>query len=316
MSRSIAPALMATSPLYVLLFYWSYRRLPRDLVDAARLEGMGPFAIWRRVAAPLVRPTTFAVGALASCFTGATSSTRCSTSTIPRCSPRRSACASSRTSVPTDFGVLLAAALAVTLPAVLVFLAVQRRFLRTWGGRMARALILALALVAAGSRGGSPARRATAAGTAGRTLQVFGDAEEIAAYRELVAAYDDADGTQGRADRGRRPRRAHPEDHHRLRRRRPPDVFLVNYRNFARFAARSGIDPVGPAAAALKALSARRLLPAAARGVHVSRRACSACRRTSRASSSTTTATSSSAPGSLTPRRDWTYEDIRAARAR
>src|SRR3990172_5796829 len=34
-----APALMGSSPLYVLLFYWAFRRLPPELFDGARLEG-------------------------------------------------------------------------------------------------------------------------------------------------------------------------------------------------------------------------------------------------------------------------------------
>ena len=64
----VAPALIGDSPFYVLLFYWSFRRLPRDLFDAARLEGLGPLAIWWRVALPLVRPVAVAVGVLAFVF--------------------------------------------------------------------------------------------------------------------------------------------------------------------------------------------------------------------------------------------------------
>jgi multiple sugar transport system permease protein len=65
----IAPALMGMSPFYVLLFYWSFRRIPTDLFDAARIEGMTPFATWRKVAMPLVRPVIVAVGVLAFVFT-------------------------------------------------------------------------------------------------------------------------------------------------------------------------------------------------------------------------------------------------------
>jgi multiple sugar transport system permease protein len=54
----IAPSLLGTTPFYVLLFYWSFRRLPAELFEACRLEGMGPVATWRRVAMPLVRPVT------------------------------------------------------------------------------------------------------------------------------------------------------------------------------------------------------------------------------------------------------------------
>lgn len=65
----IIPSLMGTSPFYVLLFYWSFRRLPAELFEAARLEGLSPLATWRRVAMPLVRPVTVAVGVLAFVFT-------------------------------------------------------------------------------------------------------------------------------------------------------------------------------------------------------------------------------------------------------
>ncbi len=65
----VAPALMGTSPFYVLIFYWSFRRLPQELFEASLLEGLSPFAVWRRVAMPLVRPVTVAVGLLAFVFT-------------------------------------------------------------------------------------------------------------------------------------------------------------------------------------------------------------------------------------------------------
>lgn len=61
----IAPALLATSPFYVLVFWWAFRRLPPELYDACRLEGMGPLAIWRRMAMPLVKPVTVGIGVLA-----------------------------------------------------------------------------------------------------------------------------------------------------------------------------------------------------------------------------------------------------------
>jgi multiple sugar transport system permease protein len=61
----IAPALLATSPFYVLVFWWAFRRLPAELYDACRLEGMGPLAIWRRMAMPLVKPVTVGIGVLA-----------------------------------------------------------------------------------------------------------------------------------------------------------------------------------------------------------------------------------------------------------
>ena len=61
----VAPALVGTSPLFVLLYAVAFRRLPRDLYDACALESLGPFATWRRVAMPLVAPVTAAVAMLA-----------------------------------------------------------------------------------------------------------------------------------------------------------------------------------------------------------------------------------------------------------
>lgn len=60
----IAPAWMGSSPFFVLLFYWSFRRMPPEFIEAARLEGMGPLRIWAAVAMPLARPTIMTVGVL------------------------------------------------------------------------------------------------------------------------------------------------------------------------------------------------------------------------------------------------------------
>lgn len=61
----IAPAVMGGSPLFVLLYWLAFRRIPADIVSAARLEGAGPWRVWRAVAMPLVRSTTIAVALLA-----------------------------------------------------------------------------------------------------------------------------------------------------------------------------------------------------------------------------------------------------------
>ncbi len=60
----LAPAWMGTSPFFVLIYYWSFRRLPPALIEAARLDGLGPLGIWARIAWPLARPATVAVSVL------------------------------------------------------------------------------------------------------------------------------------------------------------------------------------------------------------------------------------------------------------
>lgn len=53
----ILPAFAATTPLFVLLFYWGFHHIPREMFDAARLDGAGPLKLWWKLAVPLSRPT-------------------------------------------------------------------------------------------------------------------------------------------------------------------------------------------------------------------------------------------------------------------
>jgi multiple sugar transport system permease protein len=57
----IVPAFAASSPLFVLLFYWTFRRLPVEMFEAARLEGASAVTAWWRLAMPLARPAAIAV---------------------------------------------------------------------------------------------------------------------------------------------------------------------------------------------------------------------------------------------------------------
>jgi multiple sugar transport system permease protein len=61
----IAPALLGISPLLVLLFAWSYHRIPDATYDLAREVGLGPLRTWWHVALPLRVTTTVVAFALA-----------------------------------------------------------------------------------------------------------------------------------------------------------------------------------------------------------------------------------------------------------
>lgn len=130
----IAPAIMGTSPFYVLLYYWSFKRLPPELFEAARLEGLGPLAIWRRVAMPLVRPVTVAVAVLAFVFTWGNFLDPLiflsdqEDFTVPL------GLKALATLDRTNFPLMLAGSVAATLPVVLAFLYVQRHFLQEFRG--------------------------------------------------------------------------------------------------------------------------------------------------------------------------------------
>jgi multiple sugar transport system permease protein len=60
----IAPAFMGSSPFFVLLYFWTFRRIPKELFDCAQLDGAGVLRVWRSVALPLAAPTTAAVAVL------------------------------------------------------------------------------------------------------------------------------------------------------------------------------------------------------------------------------------------------------------
>ncbi len=61
----VIPALMGTSPFFVLMFYRAFRRIPAAIYDAARLDGATAWQTWGRVALPIARPTAAAVAVLA-----------------------------------------------------------------------------------------------------------------------------------------------------------------------------------------------------------------------------------------------------------
>jgi multiple sugar transport system permease protein len=126
----IAPAFSGTSPLFVLLFYWTFRRIPRELFEMARLEGAHALSIWRRVALPIALPTAAAVAMLAFIFYWS-----------DFMSPLLYLRSQSLYTLPvglqqlqqldrTNWPLLMSGAVMLTLPPVLLFLIVQRYFLR------------------------------------------------------------------------------------------------------------------------------------------------------------------------------------------
>ncbi len=136
----VAPALLGGSPLFVLLYTWAFRRIPPELVEAARLEGIGAVGAWWRVGLPLVMPTTVAVGTLAFLlfwgdFVSPTLYLRTDDWETLTVGLRRL-----QQLDRNDWPVLMAGAVVLAIPAVLLFAAGQRTFLRddrladTFGG--------------------------------------------------------------------------------------------------------------------------------------------------------------------------------------
>jgi multiple sugar transport system permease protein len=125
----VAPALLGTSPLYVLVYLLAFRSLPTDLFDACLIEDMSPVRTWWTVAMPLVRPVTAGLAALTFLLTWSNFLDPLvylydrDLFTLPI------ALRSLSTLDPTNFSVFLAGAVIATVPAVLVFGLAQRRFL-------------------------------------------------------------------------------------------------------------------------------------------------------------------------------------------
>jgi multiple sugar transport system permease protein len=125
----VLPSFAAGSPLLVLLFYWTFQRNPVELYEAARVEGADAWTTWRRIAMPLARPTIAAVTVLAFAlfwndFTNPVLYLyRPSTYTMPvglQILKQMDA---------TNWSLLMAGAVVVTLPMALVFLILQPLFL-------------------------------------------------------------------------------------------------------------------------------------------------------------------------------------------
>jgi multiple sugar transport system permease protein len=122
----VAPALLAVSPVLVLVYAWSFGGIPDSQLQAARLEGARWLAVWRRIALPQVRPATLAVAVLAFTFHWANfidpllylhSGDRY---TYPL------GLQFLRLLNPTDWPLLMAGCVIATLPCVAVFLLAQR----------------------------------------------------------------------------------------------------------------------------------------------------------------------------------------------
>jgi multiple sugar transport system permease protein len=60
----LAPALMGSSPLFVLLFYWTFRRVDRAVFETAQLDGANLWQVWWHIGLPLARPALMTVGML------------------------------------------------------------------------------------------------------------------------------------------------------------------------------------------------------------------------------------------------------------
>jgi multiple sugar transport system permease protein len=129
-SPLVAQSLLGFSPFYVLLFYWSFRRIPAELGEAARLEGLSPLRTWWRLALPLVRPVTTAVALLVFVFSWGNFLDPLVYVFDERLFTLPLGLRSLAQLDRTNFPLLLAGSVVATLPVLVAFLYLQRFFLR------------------------------------------------------------------------------------------------------------------------------------------------------------------------------------------
>lgn len=125
----ILPAFAASNPLFVLLFYWSFHRIPGEMFDAARLDGSSAFMLWRRLAMPLAMPTAVAVAILTfvlywSDFIGPVLYIY-----DPKSYTLPVGIQILKQLDPTNWPLLMTGAVLMTVPIVLLFILLQRFFL-------------------------------------------------------------------------------------------------------------------------------------------------------------------------------------------
>jgi multiple sugar transport system permease protein len=125
----VAPSLLGTSPLYMLVFYWTFRRVPHETWEAARVDGAGAFRTWWSIGVPAARAAFAAVGILA--FVYYWREFREPLLYIQDISKYTVSVGLSYLEQldPTNLPILLAGSVIVTLPLIIVFLLAQPYFL-------------------------------------------------------------------------------------------------------------------------------------------------------------------------------------------
>jgi trehalose/maltose transport system permease protein len=121
--------LMLTLPFTVWVLVTFTRQLPRELEEAAAMDGIGPLTLVFRIFAPLLAPAMLATGLLA--FIAAWNeflfALTFTLSTEQRTVPVAIALISAPSKFELPWGALMAASVIVTLPLLLLVLVFQRR---------------------------------------------------------------------------------------------------------------------------------------------------------------------------------------------
>ncbi|MDN5854725.1 MAG: carbohydrate ABC transporter permease [Actinomycetia bacterium] len=113
----------------VFLLRQFFLALPRDLEEAARLDGCNPFQVYWLVMLPLVRPGLVALGVLTAIWSWNELLWPLIVNTDPETMTLSAGLASLQGQRQTDFPVLMSGALMASLPMIILFVVMQRQFI-------------------------------------------------------------------------------------------------------------------------------------------------------------------------------------------
>ncbi|TDD66798.1 carbohydrate ABC transporter permease [Jiangella aurantiaca] len=120
----------AFSAFGVFVLYQFMRTLPPELDEAARMDGANPWQIYLRIVLPLCRPALAALTILTSLFSWNDLLWPLIVNTIPDRMTLPVGLATLQGAQGTDYPVLMAGSLLTILPMVLVFVLLQKQFIR------------------------------------------------------------------------------------------------------------------------------------------------------------------------------------------
>lgn len=119
------------NPLFMFLFYTFFLGVPKELEEAARIDGAGPVTTFVRVVAPLAKPVYATVGILSFLFIWGQLLWPVLVTTGTDVRPLPQGISIFTAQPPISWGDIMAFALMMTLPLLVVFVLFQRWFVQS-----------------------------------------------------------------------------------------------------------------------------------------------------------------------------------------
>lgn len=119
------------NPLFIYLFYTFFLGIPRDLEEAARVDGAGPLRTFLLVSAPLAKPAYATVGILSFLFIWGQLLWPVLVTSGPDVRPLPLGISVFVTQPPISWGQIMAYAFMMTIPLLVIFVVFQRWFVQS-----------------------------------------------------------------------------------------------------------------------------------------------------------------------------------------